>query len=261
MRRFCLIVALVYLIFSNGIAQIRLNYLQIGAREVYEMRGTDILVVDTLVLLDSSRILLNMSKKDNFIHVRQLVVGRGSQIVGKGLPGTRGAAGAEPSSLPAGPCKDGASGQSGKPGTHGTDAVNLFLYVDDLRFKGSLLIDLAGGDGGDGGKGGKGSDGNPGTKLCQGGSGGKGGTGGAGGNGGRAGNLTITSRYGSDLRSQMGEQIIVRSFGGFAGLGGEGGLPGLAGLGPIRDGDTGQKGEAGAGGIPGKPGAVFFQRK
>lgn len=241
-------------------AQVRLDVLKLERKEVYHLLGTDILVVDTLILRDSSRIVLNKKSKDNFIHVKQLVIGRGVVIDGRGRDGIRGIAGAAGSS-PEGPCKDGAQGESGKPGTNGTGAVNLFLYIDELKLTGNILIDLAGGDGGDGGKGAKGVDGNPGTKLCQGGNGGNGGTGGPGGNGGNAGNLTITSRYGTDLRSMIGEKIKVRSYGGFAGVGGEGGLPGLSGLGPNRDGAPGKRGITGAQGIPGKPGGIYFERK
>jgi hypothetical protein len=249
------------LAFGNrGIAQIRLTTLTLEPREVYELQGTDVMVVDTLTLGDSARIILNKAKKDNFIHVKKLVVGRGVVIEAKGKIGLVGLVGSAGPVL-IGPCKDGIGGQPGTPGTGGKDAVNLFLYFNELKISGNLLIDLAGGDGGDGGKGGPGGDGNPGTKLCQGGNGGTGGNGGAGGNGGNAGNLTITSRYGADLRNLMGEKIIVRSFGGFAGLGGEGGLGGMCGLSSLRDGVPGRRGQSGPQGTAGKPGGVFFERK
>lgn len=234
--------------------------LTVEGHEVYELQGTDILVVDTLVLLDSARIMLNTSKKENFIHAKKIVVGKACSIDGKGKNGVPGTMGSS-DLTPTGPCRDGTPGKPGTPGTPGKDAVSLFLYFDELIIRGNLRIDLAGGDGGDGGKGGTGSDGNPGTKLCQGGNGGNGGNGAAGGNGGQAGNLTFTSKYGTDLRSWMGEKIIARSYGGFAGIGGEGGLGGQRGLSTSRDGDQGRKGLAGPDGVPGKPGAIFFERK
>jgi len=234
--------------------------LTVKHKEVYEIRGTDILVVDTLILRDSARLVLNPLKKDNFIHAKKIIAGKGSVIDGKGRTGLRGKVGIHGFSS-GGPCRDGTDGQPGSPGDNGRDGVNLLLYVDELIIEGSLIIDLAGGDGGDGGKGGAGGDGNRGTKLCAGGNGGAGGPGAAGGNGGRAGNLTFTSKYGTDLRSWMGQRIIVRSYGGFAGQGGDGGLGGQRGLGPNKEGDQGKKGLPGTEGTLGKPGGVFFERK
>jgi hypothetical protein len=247
-------------VLSEGLGQIRLSTLVVGPRETYELKNTDILVIDTLILRDSARVLLNTLKNDNYIHLKKLVVGHGAAIVGKGRPGIPGVMG-NSSTTAGGPCRDGSTGQAGTGGTAGTDAINLFLYLDELVIKGSLTIDLAGGDGGDGGKGGKGSDGNPGTRLCQGGNGGDGGLGGAGGKGGHGGNFTITSKYGTNLRTQMGEKIIARLYGGFGGIGGEGGMGGLSGLSPSKDGDQGKKGSNGSPGKSGKPGGVYYVQK
>jgi len=260
MKRFMVIVFFFLFIFVEGVSQIRLHTLTVERREVYELQGTDILVVDTLILRDSARIMLNASRKENFIHAKKIVVGKGCSIDGKGKDGVPGTMGGS-DLTPGGPCRDGTPGGPGTPGTPGKDAVSLFLYFDELTILGNLRIDLAGGDGGDGGRGGTGSDGNPGTKLCQGGNGGNGGNGAAGGNGGQAGNLTFTTKYGTDLRTWIGEKIIVRSYGGFSGIGGEGGLGGQRGLSTSRDGDQGRKGLAGPDGAPGKPGAIFFERK
>jgi hypothetical protein len=260
MKRLVLICFFFFSILIQGLAQIRLNTLLIGHNEVYELQGSDIIVVDTLILRDSARLILNSSKKDNFIHARKMIVGKGGLIDGKGKHGDPGKMGVN-GETPNGPCKDATDGQLGTPGTAGNVGVNLFLYVKELQINGRLIIDLAGGDGGDGGKGGTGGDGNPGTRLCQGGNGGNGGNGGAGGNGGNAGRLMISSGYGSDLRSLMGEKIIIRLYGGFAGLGGEGGTRGEPGLSSSKDGDHGKKGLPGPAGLPGKPGAVLFERK
>jgi hypothetical protein len=260
MKRNILSIVLFLFIFSQGFSQIRLTHLVIKSKEVYQLQGTDILVVDSLVLEDSAKIILNLTKKDNFLHVKKLVSGRGSIIVGRGIPGIPGKTGITGLSN-GGPCRSGNDGQPGMPGIAGKDAVNLLLYADELIIKGTLIIDLSGGDGGEGGKGGLGGDGNSGTKLCQGGSGGDGGNGGAGGNGGNSGNLTVISRYGTDLRSWMGEKIIVRSFAGFAGQGGDGGLGGERGLSTSKDGEQGKKGKSGTAGVGGKPGGIFFERK
>lgn len=258
----CLVLIMLFFlfIFGDGVCQTRLGVLTIESHKVYELLGTDIIVVDTLIFRDSARMILNKSKKENFVHAKKIVIGKGCTIDGRGkngIPGSLGSSGLSPG----GPCRDGTSGLSGKPGTPGQDAVSLFLYFDELIIQGNLHIDLTGGDGGDGGKGGTGGDGNPGTKLCKGGNGGNGGNGAAGANGGQSGNLTFASKYGTDLRSWMGEKIIVRLYGGFAGIGGEGGLGGQRGLSSYHDGDQGRKGSAGADGLPGKPGAIFFERK
>jgi len=258
--RFVFILFFVFSVLVEGTAQIRLTTLTVGPNEVFELQNTDVMVVDTLILHDSSRIVLNTLKTDNFIHLKKLIVGRGSAIVGKGAPGIPGTVGLS-ASTPGGPCRDGTTGQPGTMGTTGTNGVNLFLYLDELLVKGNLVIDLAGGDGGDGGKGGNGGDGNTGTRLCQGGNGGDGGAGAAGGRGGQGGNLTITSTYGTNLRNMMGEKIIVRSYGGFGGIGGEGGTGGQCGLSPSKDGDQGRKGQAGLQGKAGKPGGIFYVQK
>src|SRR5258706_1218698 len=168
------------------------------------------MVVDTLILHDSSRIILNTLKKDNFIHLKKLVVGRGSAIVGKGQPGIPGTPG-QSIGTPGGPCRDGANGLAGTQGTAGTNGVTLLLYLDELVIKGNLVIDLAGGDGGDGGKGGNGGDGNTGTRLCQGGNGGDGGLGAAGGKGGAGGNLTHTAKERSKLRKPKGQKKNLKA--------------------------------------------------
>jgi hypothetical protein len=260
MNRHLIIAVLLLFILKEGKAQIRLSTLTVSYKEVYEIRGTDIMVVDTLVLADSARILLNPLKKDNFIHAKKMIVGKGSMIDGRGLAGIRGKTGGHGFSS-GGPCRDGTNGQRGTAGSDGKDGSNLFMYVDELKINGNLIIDLTGGDGGDGGKGGHGGDGNMGTRVCQGGNGGAGGNGSAGGNGGSGGNLTITSKYGADLRPWLGEKIKVRMYGGYAGQGGEGGLGGQRGLGSGKDGAQGKRGVAGTEGKVGKEGAIFFEKK
>jgi hypothetical protein len=260
MNRVTLIAFFFLFIFDKSLGQIRLNILTIGKHEVYELKGTDIMVLDTLILGDTATLILNNSKKENFIHAKKIVAGKGAAIIGHGASGIAGKTGIA-GTTPSGPCRSGGPGSSGAPGTNGKDGVSLLLYFDRIQIEGALRIDLAGGDGAQGGKGGTGGDGNPGTRLCPGGNGGDGGDGQSGGDGGNAGNLTMTSGYGSDLRSWMGEKIVVRSYGGFAGFGGDGGQGGQRGLGPLKDGNQGRKGRTGEDGKQGKPGAVFFEQK
>lgn len=235
----------------------------IRTNEKFELSGSDILVVDTLVMEDSSAILLNRIKADNFIHAKVALIGKGCSIVGNGLNGTHGDPGLQGYTVE-GPCKNGTAGRNGSPGTSATHGVNLFLYFDKLTVKEKLLIELNGGHGGDGGRGGIGGGGSPGTRLCQGGNGGNGGNGAKGGNGGNGGNLTISCKQCPDLRSWLGTKLMVRSFGGNAGLGGEGGLGGLAGLvnsgKNSKDGEIGSRGQLGERGETGKNGAINFEQ-
>jgi hypothetical protein len=254
-----LFVSLFLILSSQGFSQIRMTTLSLKHKEVFVIQGADILVVDTLIMRDSSKIILNPSKKDNFIHAKITIVGKGCMIIGKGSVGSTGKSGKKGIGLTA-PCRSGTDGETGMDGTPGKAGVNLFLYLTNLRVNGNLTIDVSGGDGGDGGKGGDGGDGSPGTKVCQGGDGANGGTGGKGGNGGRSGNLTINCKQCPDLHLWVGERLTIKTYGGFSGLGGDGGLEGQRGLGSAKDGAQGKKGGAGTDGDAGKPGAISFER-
>ena len=232
-------------------------------KESFELKG-DILVVDTLIMMDSSTIVLNRLKSDNFIHAKVAIFHRGSLIEGKGVHGISGRVG-KPGVSSQSPCTNGGPGTPGTDGTHGGAGMNLFFYVTDLICKGPVTIDVSGGDAGDGGVGGGGGGGGRGVLPCVGGSGGRGGTGGLGGNGGKAGNITFVSPRTLEIRSVLGGNIIVRNYGGNLGLGGNGGALGFAGLSPVgnvkMDGKPGRKGSKGKDGIQGNQGSINFQEK
>ncbi len=248
----------------ESIGQVRLTSLVLKPKQVYELKGSDILVVDTLIMMDSSVLLLNKLKSENFIHAKKVIFYRGSLIDGKGitgLPGRNGKTGITSSS----PCSNGGTGTKGTDGTNGANGISLYLSFTDIVLRGVPTIDLSGGDGADGGKGGAGGGGGTGTRLCTGGNGGAGGAGSNGGNGGNGGALTFHATSVPELRSMLGERIIVHSYGGNLGSGGEGGGGGYAGLSPTgnsaMDGKKGKKGALGQDGIAGKPGAINFQNK
>ena len=243
--------------------QVRLSKLVLKYKEVYELKG-DILVVDTLILKDSAKIILNKLKSNNFIHAKTAIFYQGTKIEGKGvhgIPGRNGRSGISHMN----PCTDGGAANTGNEGTKGGAGTNLFLYFNEMILKGSLFIDVSGGDAGDGGNGGSGGDGGPGTRPCGGGNGGHGGPGGHGGDGGNAGNLTFTSPHKLEIRSMIGEKINVRNYGGNLGLGGIGGAGGFSGLSPVgnskMDGNHGKKGMKGKDGVQGKPGSINFQER
>ncbi len=239
-----------------------MDKLVIPSGESFALAGSDILVVDTLIMQNASKIILNRNKIDNFIHAKVIQIGNDCIIIGNGADGVNGEKGLDGYTA-TGPCKDGIPGRSGTSGTAGTHGVNLFIYFDQLTIVGKLSFELSGGNGGDGGKGGNGGGGSPGTRLCAGGDGGAGGNGFSGGDAGNGGNLTLTCKGCDALRSLLGNKIQVRSYGGNGGIGGNGGLGGLAGLVSAgrtsQDGDQGPNGKSGKSGASGKNGAINFE--
>ncbi|HNP96252.1 MAG TPA: hypothetical protein PKJ63_11505 [Cyclobacteriaceae bacterium] len=260
MKFFCCGTLFFCTVFSY--AQVRMEKFVIRAGTTYELTNSDIMVIDTLIMQDSARIILNRAKADNFIHTKVFRIGNGCSIIGDGLDGENGETGVSGYTA-VGPCKNGIPGRSGTRGTNAKPGVNLFIYADQFSIASRLLVELSGGDGGDGGRGGAGGGGSPGTRLCQGGNGGAGGNGAPGGNGANGGNLTISCKKCPDLRAWLGNKLVVRTYGGNGGLGGDGGLGGLAGLissGSSKDGEQGPKGKAGESGEPGKTGAINFEQ-
>ncbi len=244
--------------------QIRLARLVLEPKQVYEIKGSDILVVDTLIMKDSSKLILNKLKADNFIHAKAAVFYRGAMIDGKGVHGIRGRNG-RPGLSPSTPCTDGGTGTMGTEGTNGGAGINLSIYFSDITLKGPLTIDVSGGDAGEGGNGGPGGSGGPGTRICAGGNGGNGAAGSRGGDGGNAGTVTFNSSRIPELRSMIGSSLLIRTYAGNHGLAGEGGIPGYSGLSPVgnnkMDGKPGKKGPKGKDGISGKVGGINFQDK
>lgn len=238
-------------------AQIRFAKLELGKNEKYFIEGSLILVTDTLVMGDSSEIVLNPLKRDNIINSRVAIIGKGCRISGVGMSAKKGKNGI-PGADQAGPCIMGKAGGHGSHGSKGLPGNNLTLHLTDLTIDGSLTINLNGGDGGDGGDGGRGGNGGPGTRVCTGGNGGDGGHGASGGEGGEGGTLSIQCKNCSSVRGLINKSIIVKNYGGYAGLGGNGGTGGLSGLGPKGDGVNGKKGLNGKDGLEGKTGPIKF---
>ncbi len=240
-------------------AQVRVSKLVIKPHEVYIMDSTDILVADSLVMMDSSTIRLNGLKSENFIRTNVAIFGNHCVIDGSGINGKRGSDGVN-GQTPAGPCRDGSPGRNGLKGLSGGSGTDLFLYIDKIQIKGKLTIDLSGGDGGDGGNGGEGGGGSPGTQHCYGGEGGSGGNGGMGGDGGRGGVLTIGGRDAIIVRALVGNVLTVKQNGGSFGYGGIRGAGGQPGLGPGRKhGRSGPNGNDGSYGRPGDGGTILFE--
>jgi hypothetical protein len=228
-------ILLFLLMLSNTLlAQVRVSKLVVKPHETFTLEQSDILVADTLVMMDSSRIVLNKLKPDNFIRTKVAIIGSYCIIDGKGISGKPGRQGRSGLSYNA-PCRDGLPGSPGSRGLDGRPGVNLFLY------------------GGQGGQGGSGGGGSPGTLHCNGGNGANGGAGAPGGNGAVGGNLVLSSPRIQLLQPAIGTKILVKTRGGNPGEGGRAGYHGGAGLGPR--GRNGKNGEPGAEGKSGSTGA------
>lgn len=243
----------------SALSQVRVSTLTIKKNEVYKLNPSDIIVADTLIMMDSSRIVLNSLKPENFIRAGVVIIGNNCVIDGRGTNGNRGRDGIE-GTTPTGPCKNGVAGRSGGRGLDGTPGIKLFLYIDKIKSFGSLTIDLSGGNGGDGGNGGGGGGGSPGTNQCNGGNGGNGGNAGAGGNGGDGGVLTLGGKEAREVRKKLGSTLKVFNKAGTFGYAGIVGHAGPAGLGPNRrNGKDGQPGIEGQDGRPGNIGTILFE--
>jgi hypothetical protein len=240
--------------------QVRVSKLVIKPKEIFELGQTDILVADTLVMMDSSRMVLNRLKAENYIRAKVAIFGNACVIDGSGLNGKSGRKGKD-GETPIGPCKDGSDGRPGAKGLDGVHAVNLFLYFDQLHIKGKIFINLTGGHGGNGGSGGNGGGGSPGTVHCIGGNGGNGANGALGGNGGDGGILTLSCTSCPATEGLIGPKILVSNGGGSFGFGGIAGYEGPPGLGPYKkNGVGGRKGLDGINGKSGNKGSIKFEK-
>jgi hypothetical protein len=253
--------AFILLLTINLSAQVRVSKLVIKPKEVYELGQSDILVADTLIMMDSSRIILNRLKQENYIRAQVAYFGNACIIDGSGINGKAGRKGRD-GETPIGPCKNGLDGRTGATGLQGVRGVNLFLYFSEIHIKGKILINLTGGHGGNGGNGGNGGGGSPGTVHCNGGNGGNGANGANGGSGGDGGTLTLSCTsctYSVDLL--MNTKIILANGGGSFGFGGIAGYEGPPGLGPSRrNGVSGQKGLDGTNGKSGNRGDLKIEK-
>jgi hypothetical protein len=255
-----LTVLLLLLVTCASYAQVRVSKLVIQSKDTFKLTNSDILVADTLIMQDSSVLVLNKLKRENYIRAQVVVVGNHCFIDGKGLNGVQGKDGL-PGSTPFGPCANGTPGRNGGKGLDGTPGINLFFYIEDVQLSGKLIIDLSGGNGGRGGDGGSGGGGSPGTVHCYGGDGGNGGNAGQGGNGADGGTLTLSSRKNPNIQNYVGSQINVYTHGGLPGEQGKVGSRGPAGLGPSRkNGKNGEPGNEAPNGFAGINGKVNFEK-
>jgi hypothetical protein len=246
---------------SAVFCQTRFDKLVINSGDEFRLLHSDILVIDTLVMHDSSRLVLNFLKPENYIRARVAIIGNNCVIDGRGRDGSKGKQGLAGSAL-IGPCFNGNVGRNGQRGLDGISGLNLFLYIDILIIQGKFIVDLTGGHGGDGGAGGTGGRGGHGTSHCIAGNGGLGGNGGTGGSGGAGGKLTLSTEAVKILRPLIDEMFFVYFKGGVFGYGGRAGVGGEIGMGPrTKNGLPGKPGVDGTHGKHGNVGTIFFEQE
>jgi hypothetical protein len=232
-----------------GFAQLHLDFLNLKSKEVYQIVDSDILVVDSLIMGDSSAILLDPTKSESFLHIKWMQIGNACSIIGRGKNGTKGKDGAKGKNG-SGPCASGYPGANGTVGSSGRHGANLSWYFTKIIIKGNLIIDISGGDGGDGGSGASG------TRACKGGAAGNGGNGGNGGDGGNGGVLKLFCKQcTSHFINYEGNKIAFKMFAGSPGDGGRWGRTGDVGLG-VKNGNLGRNGNMGREGKAGLEGKL-----
>jgi hypothetical protein len=244
------------IISFTAVAQLRYTKLVIEPGQAFSYAESDILVVDTLIMRDSSSIVLNNLKKENYLYAKVAIIGIGCSIKGNVMHGAAGAGGRAGSSSNA-PCKDATNGEDAQSGTDGGHATRLLVYLKHIEINHPILISLAGGNGGIGGKGGDGGSAGAGTIHCDGGDGGNGGKGGHGANGGNGGDLMLNLPITEQAKLKQQLRVFLKA--GTFGRGGRGGYSGSGGLGPRgKHGRNGLQGEDGFDGTTGTDGVVNY---
>lgn len=118
--------------------------LRVNTREIFQLTGRNF-SLDSLILADSSQLLLDEHFDLTLIRSNYVSIGKGCAIIGIGKPGAQGITGANSAS---------ASYSDGRPGAPGFAGISLIFNIRYLDLDGDLTINLTGGQGGDGGVGG-----------------------------------------------------------------------------------------------------------
>jgi hypothetical protein len=118
--------------------------LRVNRGEIFQLTGRNF-SLDSLILADSSQLLLDDHFDLTLIRSDYVSIGKGCAIIGIGKPGAQGLSGANSTS---------ASYSDGRPGAAGFAGISLILNVRYLHLDGDFIINLTGGQGGDGGVGG-----------------------------------------------------------------------------------------------------------
>lgn len=252
----CALFFILSIISFSALAQLRYTKLVIETGQAFSYAQSDILVADTLIMQDSSSIVLNNLKTENYLYAKVAIIGKGCSINGNAAHGNAGTGGRAGSSFST-PCKDATNGEDAQSGTDGGHGTRLLVYIKHIEVNHPILISLAGGNGGSGGKGGDGGSAGAGTIHCNGGDGGNGGKGGHGAHGGNGGGLVLNLPIAEQAKLKQQLRVFLKA--GTFGRGGRGGYSGSGGLAPRgKHGRNGLQGEDGFDGAPGTDGVVSY---
>jgi len=255
-RAAIMLIVTLWMFTSALFAQTTMPRLEIQKRQSYEMKE-DTLIVDELIMHDSSAFILCKTSAASYIVVKKLTIGKQCWFIGTGNAGSSGknAKDADPSYGPCNPGKNAAPGKNGMDGEAGKH-LTITISTMDAANTHPLLFRLNGGDGGEGGRGGIGGSGSKSTPHCAC-NGGAGGNGGDGGNGGNGGNLTLLCKSCPVNILQSGI-VQFNLHGGYAGYGGEGAPGGAIGIGADKTSRRGANGRAGSKGKNGTEGKFIY---
>ena len=199
--------ALLVLITQLALAQ---PSLKIDKGVAFQLTG-DSFSIDSLIMADSSALLLDNRHANNLVRANFVSIGSGCILNGAGNNGEDGPAGADGST---------ALYAAGKAGRGGFSAVNLFFNFTSIQINGVFQVFLIGGKGGNGGPGGSITKGPAGIAPVPGStyySNSTQGAPGNGGDGGRGGNITLS--FPIEFKDIVQQRIAIVN------TGGEGGLP------------------------------------
>jgi hypothetical protein len=251
----CFMLLMIVLTGHNVMSQN--GHLEIQKKSSYELKS-DTLILDELIMHDSSSLVLKHSSATSYIKINKLKIGKQCWFIGSGINGIS-ARPANDADISEGPCNHGKPGPNGKNGSNGERGKNLTLEIAQLESSMyPLLLRLNGGNGGDGGSGGNGGNGSKSTIHCDchGGNGGNGGNGGDGGAGG-----TFTFRCAQCPANLLASEVIKFNLhGGYSGYGGEGGRGGAIGSGAMQTSKRGTNGRHGERGKNGQEGNFIYNK-
>ncbi|HNP77580.1 MAG: hypothetical protein U0289_00610 [Cyclobacteriaceae bacterium] len=135
------LLSIILLCTSSVFAQ---QTLRVNPGEIFQLTGKTFLL-DSLVLGDSSQLLLDDNFDLTLIRCDYVTLGKGCAIIGIGKPGGQGLVGINSNSR---------AYSDGRPGTSGFAGISLIFNFRHLQLDGDFIINLTGGPGGDGGAGG-----------------------------------------------------------------------------------------------------------
>lgn len=135
------LLSIILLCTSSVFAQ---QTLHVRQGEIFQLTGKTF-SLDSLILGDSSQLLLDDQFDLTMIRCDYVSLGKGAAILGIGKPGGQGLGGTNSNSR---------AYADGQPGASGFAGISLIFNLRYLHMNGDFIINLTGGEGGEGGAGG-----------------------------------------------------------------------------------------------------------